>query len=68
MKVGDGELPEDADAGNTMDSTGEGVNGNSAFAQSDGNHFNSHQSGMSRRDGYQRNSKVVNEINVLLSW
>jgi hypothetical protein len=51
-----------------MDSTGEGVNGNSAFAQSDGNHFNSHQSGMSRRDGYQRNSKVVNEIIVLLSW
>ncbi|KAK2393132.1 hypothetical protein P8452_15202 [Trifolium repens] len=58
VKVGDGELPEDTDAGNTMGSTGEGINGNSSFAQSDGNHFNSHQSGMSRRDGYQRNSKA----------
>ncbi|CAJ2649131.1 pinin-like isoform X2 [Trifolium pratense] len=58
VKVGDGELPEDADAGNIKDSTSEGVNGNSTFAQSDGNHFNSHQSGMSRRDGYQRNSKA----------
>ncbi|GAU43306.1 hypothetical protein TSUD_390050 [Trifolium subterraneum] len=40
------------------DSTSEGVNGNTTFAQSDGNHFNSHQSGMSRRDSYQRNSKA----------
>lgn len=63
MKVDDGELLEDADAEQnlkTKDSTGEGVNGNAAVSQSDRNPFNSNQSGWSRRDGNQRNSKVVN--------
>lgn len=67
MKVGDGELSEDADAGNTKDSTGDGVNGNATVGQSDGKPFNSHQSGLSRRDSYQRNSMVLNAINVLPS-
>lgn len=62
VKVGDGELSEDADAGNTKDSTGDGVNGNAAsVGQSDGKPFNSHQSGLSRRDSYQRNS-MASEI------
>lgn len=66
----DGELPEDADAGQnekTMDSTGEGVNGTDTVGQSDKNAFNSHQGGWSRRDSNQRNSKVVSAINALLS-
>lgn len=61
VKVGDGELSEDADAGNTKDSTGDGVNGSATVGQSDGKPFNSHQSGLSRRDSYQRNS-MASEI------
>ncbi|CAK8530239.1 unnamed protein product [Lathyrus sativus] len=58
VKLEEGELIEDADAGNTKDSTGKSDNGNAAAGQNDMNHFNSHQSGFSRRDGYQRNSKA----------
>lgn len=61
MKLEDGEIPEDAEQNaKTKDLVGEGVNGNAALGQSDGNPFDSHQTGFSRRDGHQRNSKVVN--------
>jgi len=62
MKVDDGELPEDADAGQDGKEKGsavEGVNGTGAVVQSDRNLFNSHQSGWSKRDGNQRTSKAV---------
>ncbi|TKY71307.1 Pinin protein [Spatholobus suberectus] len=62
VKVDDGELPEDADAGQdgkTKDSADEGVNGTGAVVQSDRNPFNSHQSGWSnKRDSNQRTSKA----------
>ncbi|KAK7328236.1 hypothetical protein VNO77_22338 [Canavalia gladiata] len=61
VKVDDGELPEDADAGQdgkTKDSTSEGVNGTDTVGQSDRNPFNFHQSGWSRKDGNQRTPKA----------
>lgn len=64
VKLEEGELLEDADPGNTKDSIGKSENGNDTVGQNDVNRFNSHQSGFSRRDGYQRNSKVVNAIHV----
>jgi len=69
MKVDDGELPEDTDAGQdgkAKDSAIEGVNGTGAVVQSDRNLFNSHQSGWPKRDGNQRTSKVLKR-NVLSS-
>ncbi|XP_027367892.1 pinin [Abrus precatorius] len=61
VKVDDGELPEDADAGQddkTKDSAGEGVNGTGTVDQSDRNPFTSHQTGWTRRDSNQRTSKA----------
>ncbi|CAL5183137.1 unnamed protein product [Lathyrus oleraceus] len=58
VKLEEGELLEDADPGNTKDSIGKSENGNATVGQNDVNRFNSHQSGFSRRDGYQRNSKA----------
>ncbi|KAL5096353.1 hypothetical protein RYX36_000680 [Vicia faba] len=58
VKLEEGELVEDADAVNTKDSTYKSENGNATAGQNDVNRFNSHQSGLSRRDGYQRNSKA----------
>ncbi|XP_004485519.1 uncharacterized protein [Cicer arietinum] len=59
VKLEDGEIPEDAEQNaKTKDLVGEGVNGNAALGQSDGNPFDSHQTGFSRRDGHQRNSKA----------
>ncbi|KAL5061787.1 hypothetical protein RYX36_023524 [Vicia faba] len=58
VKLEEGELVEDVDAVNTKDSTYKSENGNATAGQNDVNRFNSHQSGLSRRDGYQRNSKA----------
>ncbi|XP_058760931.1 uncharacterized protein LOC131634295 [Vicia villosa] len=58
VKLEEGELVEDADAGNTKDSAGKNENGNATYGQNDVNRFNSQQSGLPRRDGYQRNSKA----------
>ncbi|XP_061337188.1 uncharacterized protein LOC133284212 isoform X1 [Gastrolobium bilobum] len=65
VKVDEGELTEDAGAGqdvNIQDSNGEGVNGTGAVDQSDRKPLNSHQSGWSRRDSNQRTSMVASEI------
>ncbi|KAL2342159.1 hypothetical protein Fmac_010099 [Flemingia macrophylla] len=65
VKVDDGEMPEDADAGQeekTKDSASEGVNGTGAAVQSDRNPFNSHQTGLSKRDSNPRTSKVPSDI------
>ncbi|XP_058759813.1 uncharacterized protein LOC131633120 [Vicia villosa] len=58
VKLEEGELVEDADAGNTKDSSGKNENGNATYGPNDVNRFNSQQSGFPRRDGYQRNSKA----------
>ncbi|KAH1207892.1 Pinin [Glycine max] len=61
VKVDDGELPEDAGAGQdgkTKDSTNEDVNGTAAVVQNDSNPFNSHQTVWSKRDNNQRTSKA----------
>ena len=71
MKVDDGELPEDGDAGQdgkAKDLAIEGVNGTGAVVQSDRNLFNSHQSGWSKRDGNQRTSNVVKRNVVSSCW
>lgn len=65
VKLEDGELPEDADAGNDVkakDSAAEAVNGTAAVGQSDRNAFNSNQSGWSRKDSNQRTSNMASEI------
>ncbi|ESW20467.1 hypothetical protein PHAVU_006G211700 [Phaseolus vulgaris] len=65
VKVDDGELPEDGEAGQdgkAKDLAIEGVNGTGAVVQSDRNLFNSQQSGWSKRDGNQRTSNVVSDI------
>ncbi|XP_040865795.1 pinin isoform X2 [Glycine max] len=61
VKVDDGELPEDAGAGQdgkTKDSANEAVNGTAAVVQNDSNPFNSHQTVWSKRDNNQRTSKA----------
>ena len=69
MKVDDGELPEDAGAGQdgkTKDSANEAVNGTAAVVQNDSNPFNSHQTVWSKRDNNQRTSKVLNKNCITL--
>ena len=70
MKVDDGDLPEDADAGQedgkTKDLTNEAVNGTAAVVQNDSNPFNSHQTVWSKRDNNQRTSKVLNKNCITL--
>lgn len=59
----DGELPEDADAGEEFKqdySASDDVRGTGTVVQSDRKSFNSNQSGWSRRDNNQRTSKMVN--------
>ncbi|KHN33477.1 Pinin [Glycine soja] len=61
VKVDDGELPEDAGAGQdgkTKDSANEADNGTAAVVQNDSNPFNSHQTVWSKRDNNQRTSKA----------
>lgn len=63
MKVEDGELPEDADAGQEVKKdylTRDDVHGTGTAVQSDRKPSNSHQSGWSRRDSNQRTLKMVN--------
>ncbi|XP_020220154.1 pinin [Cajanus cajan] len=60
VRVDDGEIPEDAEAGEgekTKDSASEGVNGTGALVQSDRNPLNSHQTGWSKRDSNPRTLK-----------
>ncbi|KAH1051863.1 hypothetical protein AAZX31_08G181900 [Glycine max] len=69
VKVDDGDLPEDADAGQedgkTKDLTNEAVNGTAAVVQNDSNPFNSHQSGWSKRDiSNQKTSKASDVPNT----
>uniref|UniRef100_A0A0R0IUA4 Pinin/SDK/MemA protein domain-containing protein n=1 Tax=Glycine max TaxID=3847 RepID=A0A0R0IUA4_SOYBN len=69
VKVDDGDLPEDADAGQedgkTKDLTNEAVNGTAALVQNDSNPFNSHQSGWSKRDiSNQKTSKASDVPNT----
>lgn len=72
MKLEDGELPEEADAGKELkkESIREGVNGTGATDQSDMKPSNSHQSVWSRRDSNQKNLKMVNATTQihLPSW